>query len=152
MTTKNIFQAQPNVSWGVGQGGNHIQLRTTDTEFLEFQSGILILEHPPIYRCSCDGAARAIMGVVQKPTSLMGQLCALQESLLPVGCMLPWGHSAVNLWGPLEESSRGELELTCLMPILKQPQYLLSHLCDQFWESQAWRFLGCRTWATLKSL
>lgn len=90
--------------WGGGGGvgrGNHIQLRTTDTEFLEFQSGILILEHPQIYRCSCDGAARAIMGVVQEPTSLMGQLCALQESLLLVGCMLPWGLSAVNLWGSL---------------------------------------------------
>lgn len=86
---------------GVGRGQNHIQLRTTDTEFLEFQSGILILEHLQIYRWSCDSAARAIMGVVQKPTSLVGQLCALQESLLPAGRMLTRGHSAVNLWGSL---------------------------------------------------
>lgn len=67
---------------GGGEGPNHIQLRTTDTEFLEFQSGILILEHLQIYRWSCDSAARAIMGVVQKPTSLDGAaLVPLQESL-----------------------------------------------------------------------
>ena len=41
------------------------------------------------------------MGVVQKPTSLMGQLCALLESLLLPGHTLTWGHSAVSLWGSL---------------------------------------------------